>query len=990
MNACTADSQCTAPAKCVSGSCSSSEGSVTLFISDVEKDTQQNTSKDPSNGDIYLYTVYYRQPATGQWAALCPNDVSGKPHAIATPMDLHDWTTDASRAKFTFACTASGVAAKCARNWGYKPWKTVTEPVWNGSAFVDQSYSLAPFYDACVIAARADYCQDGQSFTKNGTLVDLFDTLDGFTSINATVGLPYAPYAPGIMMHEEYQISVAGHVRDVLSDAQFMSLSPADQQLVLNLHRSGMESSRYPDLDPGRSCAAAPYVDRCDPKEPYACYRATNMSTVPYGPFLAVNSPRHCSHDEATQGEALDPLCNECVNRICNVDPTCCADPGTGFYPGSLVWDGRCRAIGDQVCRSVPGEGAVNRWPLGNPPPPATGGAKTFLSGALGSFEGIVSQGGGADGGAGSAALFAEGWSCDPDFPASANPVQISVGGALGDSGATLFTTVANLPLAPAWRDTVNDACGGAGRHGFRFALPAGSEGKDIYVYGIDLNVPGAPFSLLRGGKKTAPGGSDPLPAPRAAIWTGWVEPGTSGNYTFTASAGSTDKYRVWVNGTYLAGNWIDPDPTVPGAFTLPAPTTPPVQFLQKGVRYGVRIEYLRTASLPADSAFSLLWSLNGAAAQSIPTSALHPVGQGNGNGLEGSFFAGDFSGSTLPATTALPQTIGVVDQVWTDGIPPTTGLTVNQTFAARFAGQVVPPISGDYTFTADTDGNARIWVNGVLVTDADASKAPPGLDKDTCNHDICRTGEAVSRTCKQGFFCASQICLTDPSCCSITWDAHCVQQVADVCQLNCSPTPPVPITLSAGVKYDIRVEYQHVGGDPTPPAITVRGAHLRLMWALPGGPRDVIPVERLFASTAAPATTSGVGINAAFFSDADFKVEYLDRVQASLGFAAASPPDGSLPGTLIDGNPGPVAGPAAPSLGLDHLSGQVATLRGGGAAPGAVVKIFEGSTQLGGDLAIAADGSDGGTFTVNVTLALGAHTLTAIQYVSSVASPPA
>ena len=99
---------------------------------------------------------------------------------MAIPLNPNDWQDPASRAKFTFACTASGVAAKCARNWGYKPWKTVAENVWTGTtASSTQPIPLAPFYDACLIAARADYCQDDQSYTKNGTLVDLFDTLDG-------------------------------------------------------------------------------------------------------------------------------------------------------------------------------------------------------------------------------------------------------------------------------------------------------------------------------------------------------------------------------------------------------------------------------------------------------------------------------------------------------------------------------------------------------------------------------------------------------------------------------------------------------------------------------------------------------------------------------------------------------------------------------------------------------------------------------------------
>ena len=36
---------------------------------------------------------------------------------------------------------------------------------------------LEDYYDACKCQrAMAAYCQDGQSYTKNGTLVDLFDT----------------------------------------------------------------------------------------------------------------------------------------------------------------------------------------------------------------------------------------------------------------------------------------------------------------------------------------------------------------------------------------------------------------------------------------------------------------------------------------------------------------------------------------------------------------------------------------------------------------------------------------------------------------------------------------------------------------------------------------------------------------------------------------------------------------------------------------------
>jgi len=47
------------------------------------------------------------------------------------------------------------------------------------------------------------------------------------------------------------------------------------------------------------------------------------------------------------------------------------------------------------------------------------------------------------------------------------------------------------------------------------------------------------------------------------------VQPPVAGSYTFAADAGGSDFYRVWVNGTYVAGtdDWVDPDPSAPGAF---------------------------------------------------------------------------------------------------------------------------------------------------------------------------------------------------------------------------------------------------------------------------------------------------------------------------------------------------------------------------------------------------------------------------------------
>jgi hypothetical protein len=978
---CADDTQCSSPAKCVQGSCSDVEGAIPLYISDVEVDRQFNTSKYPANDDIFLYTVYYRNPATAQWMSLCPLDPYGKPHAMAVPLNPTDHG-DTGRTKFTFACTASGVAAKCARVWGYKPWKTVNENlIVNGTPVGEQPVDLAPLYDACLIAARADYCQDGRSFTKNGTTVDLFDSVDGVTSINATAGLPYAPNSTGTMLHEEYEISSANHV--FTSDyVNGITIEP-DHTLSAALLLSGMQSSRYADLDPGRSCFAAPHIDRCDPKEPYACYRTANMGSRPYGAFIAVNSPRHCAHDEMTDGPALDPLCNECVNRICQLDPTCCGDPGPGFYPGSLVWDNRCSKLHDQVCRSapfdptLPADDPYNKpWNLGAVAEPAGQHPAVFLSGTIGSFEQIV--------GGGTTNSVAEGWACDPDYPGASVPVQLSVGGPLG-SGTSVITAVADQPLVPAWRAAAAAACGGDGRHGFRITV---APGQTLYAYGIDLNVPGAPFSLLRGGGKTVPGPT--LAAPRAALWTGWLQPAVSGNYMFCKQQSGTtcvpmpvpvnpssgDRYRVWVNGFYVAGNWTD------GTFTLPPPD-PFSLYLQSGVRYGVRVEYLTAAG----SSFGLLWSSDfGASYSAIPSNLFQPAAPGSGNGLLGTYYSTtDFSGPVADQVV-----VDVLDKVWTTGQPPTTQVTIGNGFSATFEGQVEPPIPGDYTFTADTDGSVKIFVNGQLVTDA--SRRPPGAgNPNLCPHDICQTGAAISRTCDQGYFCSAQICIRDPACCSITWDQVCVREVADICNLDCSPTPPIAITLSAGVKYDIRVEYAHGLGN---------GAALHLKWTIPGAAPDVIPAERLFAARDVSGAQPGVGLNAAYFSDVGFTAqsEYLDHVEPSPSYTSGSAPGVVRAQSIICGagctDTGDVVGPPAltqPVAGT-IVAGPAVEIDGLGAGAGASVTVYE-NTKQGTQTLGSAVASSSGTFSVNVpSLANGEYTVTAVQTVgsrTSVASAP-
>ena len=120
------------------------------------------------NRDIWLYDIEYARAGEGSgpvWQNVCRPDAHGDARAMFLD---GQWRADGSwdPSGHTIACT-SGVLAKCARNWGYKPWQQART---SGSLI-----SLRPLHQACVRAARADYCGDGASHTRDGTLIDLFD-----------------------------------------------------------------------------------------------------------------------------------------------------------------------------------------------------------------------------------------------------------------------------------------------------------------------------------------------------------------------------------------------------------------------------------------------------------------------------------------------------------------------------------------------------------------------------------------------------------------------------------------------------------------------------------------------------------------------------------------------------------------------------------------------------------------------------------------------
>lgn len=119
---------------------------------------------DPTSTEsTFLYTLEQNVDGSGAWQPACSADADGRHAAIplAAIWDAHGNRVE-STSQFTFGCT-TGVVAKCYR-WGYRPWVT---------GFGD----LTTMHQICTRVARADYCGNGVSHTRDGTLINVWDNL---------------------------------------------------------------------------------------------------------------------------------------------------------------------------------------------------------------------------------------------------------------------------------------------------------------------------------------------------------------------------------------------------------------------------------------------------------------------------------------------------------------------------------------------------------------------------------------------------------------------------------------------------------------------------------------------------------------------------------------------------------------------------------------------------------------------------------------------
>ncbi len=144
-----------------------------------------------------------------------------------------------------------------------------------------------------------------------------------------------------------------------------------------------------------------------------------------------------------------------------------------------------------------------------------------------------------------------------------------------------------------------------------------------------------------------------------------------------------------------------------------------------------------------------------------------------------GSGLSGDYFSGTSLTTKVLTRTDATVDFQWGSAVPA-SGVPADN-FSVRWTGQISPRYSGSTTFYTVSDDGVRLWVNGQLLIN--------------------------------------------------NWTNH-------------GPTENSgSITLSAGQKYDLKLEYYEAAG----------GATARLLWSSSCEAKAVVPQAQLFPTAAPP-----------------------------------------------------------------------------------------------------------------------------------------
>jgi hypothetical protein len=273
-----------------------------VYVSTAKQDSARNTMPGrSSNSDVYLFKLMYRTGTLkSDWHYLCEGDHYGM--FLKGSWNEHGfWSSSGT----TFACT-NGVLAKCARDFGYKPWRNMVDKY-------GDLRSMRNFHQTCTRAARADYCENGLSFTQDGTMVDMFD--------NAGFNVPVS----------EYDYSFDGFAIEGLFEEQVEAPLSAHSQLRRTRYEGTASLSNGEDV-----CAP----DTLDLADPNSLFYQKSWTYPGVAPVIAISTSTYCPHDVNVSGDKMVWDCNACTETVCKADSYCC----------DVKWDGICVNEADSMC----------------------------------------------------------------------------------------------------------------------------------------------------------------------------------------------------------------------------------------------------------------------------------------------------------------------------------------------------------------------------------------------------------------------------------------------------------------------------------------------------------------------------------------------------------------------------------------------------------------------------------------------------------------
>jgi len=187
------------------------------------------------------------------------------------------------------------------------------------------------------------------------------------------------------------------------------------------------------------------------------------------------------------------------------------------------------------------------------------------------------------------------------------------------------------------------------------------------------------------------------------------------------------------------------------------------------------------------------------------------------------------YSNTTLTGTPVLERTDATINFNWNGGSPK-QGVVPGANWSGRWTGYVQPQYTEGYTFYGTADDGIRVWVNDVLVADGWRDQGPT--------------------------------------------------------------TYSGAISLTAGTKYKIEVEYYQGGG----------GSFTSLEWSSPRTPRQIVPKSQLYLPPAVPAPVvgTGTGLFGQYFTNIDLTApDKAERVDPTVNFTwDGASPIANVPGT--------------------------------------------------------------------------------------------